>query len=79
MVEVHTHGWKQKILDTNLRDQVQKTMFCTFADRFDALVKLLTVRCYFYLSHMQLLTDNTALQAHLRGLPQVRALLYCYR
>lgn len=43
MVDVHTNGWTSTIMDQNLRDQVQKTMFCTFEDRFGALAKLLTV------------------------------------
>ncbi|KAH7406581.1 hypothetical protein DE146DRAFT_647874 [Phaeosphaeria sp. MPI-PUGE-AT-0046c] len=43
MVDVHTNGWTSTIMDQNLRDQVQKTMFCTFEDRCGALVKLLTV------------------------------------
>ncbi|OAK94179.1 hypothetical protein IQ06DRAFT_202263, partial [Phaeosphaeriaceae sp. SRC1lsM3a] len=42
MVDVHTNGWTSTIMDQNLRDQVQKTMFCTFEDRFGALAKLLT-------------------------------------
>jgi hypothetical protein len=42
MVDIHTKGWTKKLLDQKLRDQVQKTMFCTFAERSDALIKLLT-------------------------------------
>lgn len=41
MVGIHTKGWTKKLLDQKLRDQVQKTMFCTFGERFDALIKLL--------------------------------------
>lgn len=47
MVDVHTDGWTSTIMDSNLRDQLQKTMFCTFGDRFGALVKLLTV-CFVF-------------------------------
>jgi hypothetical protein len=46
MIEIHTHGWTKKILEPTLRDQIQKTMFCTFAERFHALVELLKVRVY---------------------------------
>jgi hypothetical protein len=42
MVDIHTKGWTKKLLDQKLRDQVQETMFCTFAERFDVLIKLLT-------------------------------------
>ncbi|KAL5117141.1 hypothetical protein ACEQ8H_004966 [Pleosporales sp. CAS-2024a] len=42
MVHIHTIGWTKKLRDQKLRDQVQKTMFCTFRERFNALVKLLT-------------------------------------
>jgi hypothetical protein len=42
MVNIHIIGWTKKLLDQKLRDQVQKTMFCTFGERFDALIKLLT-------------------------------------
>jgi hypothetical protein len=47
MVDIHTNGWTKKILDTKLRDLMQKTMFCTFEDRFSGLVNLLTVRLCF--------------------------------
>jgi hypothetical protein len=43
MVEIHTHGWTKKILEPTLRRQIQKTMFCTFGERLDALVGLLKV------------------------------------
>jgi hypothetical protein len=43
MVEIHTHGWTKKILEPSLREQIQKTMFCTFRERLDALVELLKV------------------------------------
>ncbi|KAH5125479.1 hypothetical protein HBI68_093450 [Parastagonospora nodorum] len=42
MIHIHTVGWTKKLLDQKLRDQVQKTMYCTFEDRFNGLVKLLT-------------------------------------
>jgi hypothetical protein len=44
MVGIHTHGWTKKILEPSLREQIQKTMFCTFKERLDALVELLKVR-----------------------------------
>jgi len=42
MIKIHTVGWTKQLLDQKLRDQVQKTMFCTFGERFDALIKLLS-------------------------------------
>lgn len=41
-INIHTVGWTKQLLDQKLRDQVQKTMFCTFGERFNALIKLLT-------------------------------------
>lgn len=38
---IHTHGWTRTINDKHIRASIQKTMFCTFADRFEALLKLL--------------------------------------
>jgi hypothetical protein len=43
MIDIHTNGWSTKILDMGLRDLIQKTMFCTFEDRFVGLVQLLQV------------------------------------
>jgi len=44
MVDIHQNGWTTKIKDHTLRTTVQKTMFCTFQDRFDGLVDVLKVR-----------------------------------
>ena len=41
MVEIHTVGWKKHVYDSTLREQAQKTMFCTFEERFDQLIDLL--------------------------------------
>lgn len=41
-VDVHTNGWTKTITDKHIRDSVQKTMYCTFSDRFEAMRKLLS-------------------------------------
>jgi hypothetical protein len=46
MVDLHTNGWGKKILDPALREQVQRTMFFTFEERFEGLVHLLSVSFY---------------------------------
>jgi hypothetical protein len=43
MIDIHTNGWTKKIFDANLRDCVQKTMLCTFQERFNGVVELLKV------------------------------------
>ena len=29
MIDIHVNGWTQAIMDSTLRDQMQKTMFCS--------------------------------------------------
>jgi hypothetical protein len=40
MIDIHTVGWTKQIFDPKLREQCQKTMFCTFDERFDELIDL---------------------------------------
>jgi hypothetical protein len=44
MVDVHRNGWRKKVLDAGLREQIQWTMYCTFQERFQGVVNLLSVR-----------------------------------
>jgi hypothetical protein len=42
MVDIHTRGWTKQIFDPKTREQCQKTMFCTFEERYNELCDLLT-------------------------------------
>jgi hypothetical protein len=42
MVDIHKVGWTKQVFDPKLREQCQKTMFCTFEERFDELIDLFT-------------------------------------
>lgn len=44
MIDIHQNGWTKSIFDKDQRELLQKTMFFTFEDRFNALVDLLSVR-----------------------------------
>ncbi|KAH9862685.1 hypothetical protein J1614_010778 [Plenodomus biglobosus] len=37
MIAIHKHGWTKRIYDPDRRDLIQKTMFFTFEDRYEAI------------------------------------------
>jgi hypothetical protein len=43
-VAIHEDGWTAEINDPALRSSIQTTMYYTFKDRLDGVVKLLKVR-----------------------------------
>ncbi|KAF2124456.1 hypothetical protein P153DRAFT_132328 [Dothidotthia symphoricarpi CBS 119687] len=42
-IEIHQIGWTKPIFDGHMREEIYKTMFFSFQERFDALISLLTI------------------------------------